>query len=311
MGLKNFMLFYASILPLIESNDAAATKRQLCVEYVVENSRSNKTALATFNNMIESECLRRCAHHSDCNAYNLQDGGICEILPGLETCTETNGHVGSKFVHLGSCNLQVPWVVADRDLTAEACPKWHHQATLSTNICPAGMAKNPDGWACVALIPFKGLYLPGWYYGKYRFITDEAEPRRCTGYGYILRNVTECPVSWKPYTVGNPLPSKAVEASIWKDGTPLYFVTGKTGFHWYIGYLLPSVPRTFITKGMVEPFSPINVRILVYIWPFWCWELTYEEKDVDTKQENLCWLRMPSMPVSPCILFPQTHQGFS
>ena len=267
MGLNNVMLFCTSILALIESNDATATKRQLCVEYIAENSRSNKTALATFNKKTESECLHQCAHHPDCSTYNfLQELGTCEIFLGLKAFGETAGsHDGSKFVHLGFCKSKVPWVVAGRDLTAGAsCQIWLYQATSSKANCPGGMVTNPDGWACVALIALKGLYLPGWYHGKYTVITDEAEPHRCAGYGYILRNVPECPVTWQPFNVGNPLPPRAVQGSIWKDGTPLYIVAGKAD-RWFIGYLLPSVPRPFIMRGMRELFSPLNVRILVYI----------------------------------------------
>ena len=115
MDLKEALLFYGIILALIGPNHAAITKIRICVEYVVENSRSNKTTLATFSNMTAYMCLRRCA-------YNLQqERGICEILSNIEACGETTEHhVGSKMVHFGSCKSQVPWVSVWSNLTAAA-----------------------------------------------------------------------------------------------------------------------------------------------------------------------------------------------
>ena len=130
--------------------------------------------------------------------------------------------------------------------------------------CPSGMVTNINGWACVALVPTKSLYLPGWYMGAYRVITEDAQRVWWGGCGYILRAVPERPVPWQPYTVGDPLPSAAVTASTWKDGTPLYFVTQIFGGNFPIGYLLPSVQRTFIMKGGSNPYSPTNVHTRVY-----------------------------------------------
>ena len=45
----------------------------------------------------------------------------------------------------------------------------------------------------------------------------------------------------------------------------LYFVAAAILRQWYIGYHLPFVSSTFIMKGVEEPFSPVNVRILVRI----------------------------------------------
>ena len=70
MKLRVDTLLYVSVLLLGAPGQAEIiiTKRRLCVEYVVENSRYSKTVLAVFENVTESECLRRCARHQECNA---------------------------------------------------------------------------------------------------------------------------------------------------------------------------------------------------------------------------------------------------
>ena len=206
--------------------------------------------------------FKRCAHHPDCHAYNfLRKKGICEILRGLDTCGETRDHSGAyEYVHLYTCKGHLPWLTSVRNWTAGQ--PWYRKEAHPMEGCPTGMVTGPDGWACVALIPTKGLYLPGWYHSHYRVIKEDGQPMRCYGYSYILRVVPECPVSWQTYTVGDPLPSAAVTVSTWKDGTPLYFVSNSVGENWHIGYLLPSVPRSYILSGIP---NPTNVLILVYV----------------------------------------------
>ena len=267
MKLRVGMLIWAGTLLWVHSSHTATVKRRLCIEYVVEDARHNFSILAAFENVTGAECLKRCARHTDCYAYNfLRTRGTCEILRGVGACGEITGRFdGSKYVHLGACKRQQPWLIGVKNWTTGAsCQMWHRHMALSGERCPAGMVTDPDGRACVALIPNKGLYLPGWYAGIYRVITEDAEPMWCHGYGYILRVVPECPVSWQSYTVGDPIPSAAVTASIWKDGTPLYIVRKYINTNWYIGYMLSSVPRSYIRAGVA--YSPTDVHILVYIW---------------------------------------------
>ena len=248
------------------SGEAALTKRRLCVEYVVENTRHNETILSVFDNVTGSECLQRCAHHPGCNAYNLlRKEGVCEILRGLGVCGETKDRTWAfEYIHLQTCKGQLPWLRRMMNWTRGAsCQTWYRTEARPRSRCPTGMVTAPDGWACVALIPTKGLYLPGWYHSYYRVIMEDGQPMWCSDYGYILRAVPECPVSWQTYTVGDPLPSAAVTVSTWKDGTPLYFVSNLIQSKWYIGYLLPSVPRSYVLAGIAH--SPTDVHILVYV----------------------------------------------
>ena len=263
--------FCISILLLGKFGRAAITKRRLCVEYVQKDARYNKTILAAFENVTEFECVRRCARHLKCNAYNLLRGhGLCEILHGLEACNETNYRHGFKYVHLGACEGHMPWAVGARSGTTSAsCLKWYRPETLPVQACSAGMVTSPDQMACVALIFNKGMYLPGWfsqgiYGGTYRVITEDGQPMWCYNHGHVLRVVPECPVTWQPYTMGDPLPSEAGTVSTWKDGTPLFFVTKFINTQWYIGYLLPSVSRSYMMAEI--SFSPTDVHILVYVW---------------------------------------------
>ena len=137
-------------------------------------------ALAAFNKVTASECLHRCAHHTGCYAYNFSHKqGVCVLLRGVGPCGETTDQFDrNKYVHLGACNGQQPWLTGVMNWTTGASYQmWYRQAAVSRRSCPGGMVTNRDGWACVALIPTKGLYLPGWYMGAYRVITEDAWPK--------------------------------------------------------------------------------------------------------------------------------------
>ena len=94
----------------------------------------------------------------------------------------------------------------------------------------------------------------------------------CYGLGYLLRDVQECPVSWQPYTVGDTISPAAVTVSTWKDGTPLYFVTTYVISDWYIGYLLPSAPRTFFMRisGSEKPHRSAYTRVYLKLSCYTC-----------------------------------------
>ena len=85
----------------------------------------------------------------------------------------------------------------------------------------------------------------------------------CYGHGYQLRDVPDSPVYWQPYSVGDTIPSTGVAVSTWKDGTPLYFVTAFVISYWYIGYPLPSVPRTFFMRRFSDPERYAFCRCLI------------------------------------------------
>ena len=271
MSLRQYLLVLSiMIITGTPISHAILRKRQMCVEYQIRNSRSNETILRVFYGLSEGGCLRQCARHPNCTAYNMRHAdGTCELVSALGTCAETTEADGSKYVSLGGCNGEVPWKVGRRNWASdEPCLTWHlHYAYNYRGDCPSGTLTGPAGWACVALVPCNGLYLPGWCARRnaYRLITEQQQAGLCDGAGCILKVAAECPTTWQSYIVGDPVPPRAVNISTWKDGTPLYMVAGVPfPGKWYLGYLLPSVQRAFIYRQGVQ--SPTNVQILVYIW---------------------------------------------
>ena len=242
---------------------AAINKRNLCYEYKVQGSRWNKDIISVLQTSLESACLTQCGHQPRCMAYNwFPEVGTCELLPALDACDETEEQEGSIFVHLRDCNNIIPWEVGRRNWSAEApCLYWRR--FQSSQDCPSDILRNKRGKFCVALVPHKGIYVPGWYSHEYRMVTEEAESVKCSGtqYGYLLQVAGGCPTAWKNFKVGDPIPTQAVQVSTWMDGTPLYMVDHDPNFG--LGYYFPPLQQTFIM--MVTTKSPVDVLMLVYI----------------------------------------------
>ena len=262
----------AVILLCTVVSETIANNRKMCVEFSLMNSRWNQTILKTIPGVRNSECLVRCAHNPSCGAYNwIHANGTCELLPALGDCPgDSMEEEYSTFVHLSTCAGDKPWVVTRRNWSADAtCLTWRRvDAFVGVDSCAGDILRSPSPLACASIIPSKGTYLPGWYINgeEFRTVTKDAKPLVCLGpgIGYLLRVAPGCPTDWIWYNVGETIPNNAVKVSIWKDGTPLYFVTSTdhTGF-WHMGYLLPSIPQTFIYAWDVK--SPTTVKILVFI----------------------------------------------
>ena len=119
-------------------------------------------------------------------------------------------------------------------------------------------------WAAVA--ENKGLHLPCCYKnGKFRIVSEDGTALRCIGDGsrYILHVRPNCSIMWQDYTIGDPIPAKAAQVSVWKDFSPLYMVAAKFGLL-KIGYYSPAAKRIFILAR--TPRNPSNVQILIINW---------------------------------------------
>ena len=254
---------YIYIFMNINFSYVVATKRRLCVEYKIQNSRWSKETLSTVKNTQQSECLRRCGRHPICMAYNwFGRNGTCELLPGLGDCAETEEHSGSLFVHLGNCQGRTHWDVGRRNWSSDApCLTWVQSD--SDQDCPANVLRDKNWVRCVSMTPHKGLYLPGWFNNpSFRVVTEQGLPNRCTGpqSGYLLYVDPQCPIKWQDYTAGDPIPSQAIKVSSWKDGRPLYLVCDS--FHSGIGYYIAHHQLAFIMMATTR--SPSDMLMLVY-----------------------------------------------
>ena len=240
----------AVILLCIVITKTMATKRKMCVEFSILNSRWNRTVLKSIPGVRKSDCLIRCAHNPSCNAYNwIHTNGTCE-LPALGDCPgESMEEEDSTFVHLADCTGHMPLVVARRNWSVDAtCLAWRRvDAVRGVDSCAGDIQRSSSHKACASIIHSKGTYLPGWYINRevFRTVTEDVKPLLCSGkgVGYLLRVAPGCPTDWVWYNVGEPIPTTAVQVSTWKDGTPLYFVTAT------------DPPRAFGTWAICYPLS--------------------------------------------------------
>ena len=267
--IKRKLIGFIILLPLATLSFTRGNRTKLCVEFRVRNSRWNDGILDISQNNSNSGCLRQCARHPNCSAYNLWRNGTCELVRGMGGCKETEERKRSTYVHLGECTDRVPWDVGRRNWSADApCLTWkRHQAGA---VCPSGALKGQfQDLACIAVIPRKGLYLLGRYVES-RYFQSASEYARpmwaCGNHGYIPHVAAGCPTTWQNYNAGDEIPSRAVRLSSWKDGSPVYLVSTKAaGTTWKMGCYLASKQKAFVLyNGHV--LTPKNMIILVYIW---------------------------------------------
>ena len=202
------------------------SKLKLCVEYQADSSRVTDGILTVIQNSTRSKCIIECARHPICRAFNIwRDQATCELLTDFGDCGESNHQEGSTFIQLRPCKASLPWAAEWRNLSVDdaTCLKWTlHDGTLS---CPTNGFRSPKADSCLGLTPHKGLYLPSWQAPPFgfRIVTVDEQTVKCRR-GYLLETSPDCPVSWIPFSFGDPIPTRAVKVSTWTNGSPLYFV---------------------------------------------------------------------------------------
>ena len=262
------IIYVFSLLDLflhVSFGNTSTTKSKRCVEYRQQEGRRKQTILGIVMNTTEKDCFIQCVRNQHCKAYNIWHGnGTCELLPKFRKCGEIEKQNGCTFVHLGDCNKGVPWYTVRRDWGAEStCLRWQYFDYISE--CPSAYKRAPAEDYCVALIAYRGLYLPGWYRegDKFGSVTPDEGLAYCRS-GYLLQVASICSVVWREYTVGDLVPERAVVGGIWKDGSPLYIVADYIQNTWAIGYYRPSVQRSFIMI-YAEIYNPQNMKILLAV----------------------------------------------
>ena len=112
-------------------------------------------------------------------------------------------------------------------LTQELDWEWLSDvATTHQNLpCPTGVFKSPSRNYFLSLAPWNGLYIPDWFQSSlgFRLATENQQTQRCLD-GYLIIFAVGCTFAWQHYTVGGAVSPNAVQVSVWKDGTLLYWV---------------------------------------------------------------------------------------
>ena len=263
MDFRCFVHVYIILVVVLNTCFGLPGKRKLCVEYRISHGHKIANFLGVSHHDSESGCLLQCCRFPKCTAYNYMQNGTCQLLPRIRACSEPEKLGGSFFVHLADCRGDIVWQIDHPNMNAsKQCLLWHRTPGGGV-ICPPEILRGPDNKFCAGLVAEKGLYLSGWYTnGKFRVISEYGTRLYCKA-GYFLQVQPNCLHMWQDYTVGDTIPEHAVQASVWKDGTPLYIVAARF-WKWYMGYYLPSAKRSFVLADGIE--SPTHVKILIMKW---------------------------------------------
>ena len=267
--IKQTLVSFIILLHLGTLGYTCTNRTKLCVEFRVQNSRWNHDILGVRENNSESGCLRQCARHPKCRAYNLWRNGTCEMVRGMGDCKETEGQERCIYVHLGECTGRVPWDVGRRNWSADVpCLTW--QRHNAGTVCPTrALRSRNQSLSCAAVIPHKGLYLLGRYVKSrdFRTVSENTQPMwQCGDHGYIPRAAAGCPTAWQIYNVSDNLPNGAARLSSWTDGSPVYLVSVKVGpAARKIGYYVASRRKAFVL-GVRKLLTPTSMFMLVYVW---------------------------------------------
>ena len=260
MDFPNLLFKYIALIVELKKIQWVVVKRKICVEYRMSNSRMRAKFLGIIHDKPESGCLQQCSRLHSCSAYNYLKNGTCQLLSRTDGCHVPYGIEGSFFVNLADCSGDIVWQAGNPDgnfntqCLSRHSPLYGNVTGLRIGKCWAAVAEN------------KGLHLPCCYKnGKFRIVSEDGTALRCIGDGsrYILHVRPNCSIMWQDYTIGDPIPAKAAQVSVWKDFSPLYMVAAKFGL-WKIGYYSPAAKRIFILAR--TPRNPSNVQILIINW---------------------------------------------
>ena len=240
------------------------TKRRLCISYHISSTRADYNIFHVTTASTKYTCLTKCVRRTDCWAFNYFENNTCELLPVLSQCEEPRSQAGSTFTHLTLCKGETPLELLPRNWSADPCLVWIPQSANFN--CPGDVLRGSDAKYCLSLAPYLNLYMPGWFKtpNGFRFVREDQRLQRCPN-GYVVKHAVGCSTGWQNYVVGDPVPTNAIQVSVWRDGTPLYSVEYRHGAGgYYIGYYLPSIQKVFIMASRL--LTPTQVNILVLNW---------------------------------------------
>ena len=212
-------IFWGMLLLAAKGN---ISKQRLWVQYIVDDYNSTMIPLKKLSVVTQSVCFVKCVRHqpgsSPCRAFHFrQIDGICELLPKDIDCMADNMTPGTTYLHLTDCGSMAPW----RSINPNPGPlDWVGNANGALSL-----TSPMRGVRHVTRNVHKGLWLPG--YGKpweATFIGPDGLQIICRSNIQYINASEPVPYRWVSFSVGDPVPTTAIVAGYWLNGTPLYIV---------------------------------------------------------------------------------------
>lgn len=156
------------------------------------------------------------------NHWSLE--GICELLPALAICQETQLERNCTFSHLGTCSGVGSRMQEHFDISqVNGCWAW---APFTGDPMPTHSVTCDTPRYHIGAVEHMGMYLPTWLYGPdglQRSLGIDDELFRCNN-GYVLIRTGSCTDNWQSFTAGQPVPDNAVVGGLADNGLPLYII---------------------------------------------------------------------------------------
>ena len=238
-------------------------KKRLCFQYEIEDYNTSMTAFKKLPWMTRSTCFLECVRHqrggSPCRGFHFrQEEGICELLPEENTCMAGNTEPGTTYVHLSDCKFVAPY----RGLNPNPDPlPWVRDPTTLEGTL--GFRSPMGRVRYVVRVLHKGMWLTGFgqFYKAYVAGPDGVN-FTCRYNIQYINSSDPVPYNWVSFSVGDAVPSLAIVAGYWPNGTSLYIIrlaSVNEGAIFPASYNADSLQ----IRPEFPSFRPDSVRILV------------------------------------------------
>ena len=147
----------------------------------------------------------------------------------------------NELIKLSECQKTAPWKVitpAWRKL------QWMEPAAVGSRSI---IAVRSGTKRKVARVLHEGMYLPGFIKdGTFFASTMEDKMIKCSESFQFLTYQQLDDYMWMDFTVGNEVPLSAFVGGYWRDETPVYIVSAKTGSAWKSGFYSATTGRVYV-----------------------------------------------------------------
>ena len=97
------------LLKLFIIECSATSKRHLCVDFEMDNKRSQHGVISDYFGLHRRQCMMKCAADATCMAFNFRSrDGFCELLLGLSECYEPDDDDDFIFTQLKLPDFKSP-----------------------------------------------------------------------------------------------------------------------------------------------------------------------------------------------------------
>ena len=221
-GLLFCVVFWSSLVMVAKGS---STKKRLCVQYEIHDFNVSMIALSTLSGMTQSVCFLECVRHqpghSPCRGFHFRPKeGVCELLPEESVCMTGSVVLGTTYVHLSGCTFMATYYGIN---PGPGPLRWFTNLAVQRG---ALHFQSPlGGIRYVVRVLHKGTWLPGWgTLFAARIAGPDGVQFICRSNIQFINSSDPVQYRWISFSVGDPVPTLAIVAGYWPNGTPLYII---------------------------------------------------------------------------------------